>query len=81
MKTPIQRFTADLTYKGDHLEIIGEVYDQPIKITDNVQPHTQIQFICKKIEVAPTLYFSEQLSFFDLKKNVIDIKRNIKKYL
>ena len=79
--TPTQKYTAFTNHKGEQIDVTGEVYDQPIKTTEAVQLYTQIKFLHKGIEVLPTRYFAEELSFNDLKKNVDYFTKNIKKEL
>lgn len=81
MNLPIQKFSDYTTYKGDTIEVIGEVFNEPIKENESIVLYTRIQILHKNIEVAPTIYFAEQLSFDDLDKNVNHIKKNITQYI
>lgn len=81
MKLTLQKYSAYTNYKGDTIDIIGEVFDEPVKENISVLLHTRIQILHKKIEVGSTLYFAEKLNYEDLQKNVDDVTKNITKYL
>lgn len=78
---PTQRHTELAQVKGEHIEIIGESFDTPVHKSQELEMHSRIRFVHKKIEIWPTRYFGVELSYKDLKKNVEYFKEEMIKEL
>ena len=75
--TPTQKYTEFAQVKGEHVEIIGESFEQPVHKSSELEMYSRIRFVHKKIEIWPTRYFGDELSYNDLKKNVEYFKKEM----
>lgn len=76
----IREHSEYVFHDGMDLEIKGEVFDSPVKKTENNQFHTRVEIIDKGV-VKERVFFIPELDQHELVATILEMKSKIHKYL